>query len=268
MELIQHTIDYARPDTPISITGLGDLHVGNAGFDERYFLKQRKQLLDCEAHVVLLGDVIDSIVLNDKRSDTSCIDRRFMGEEDRLIDECYYHALDLLEPFRGKLIGCVEGNHEEAFRKQSQVDLTYRLARDLGCPYLKGGAYVHLLFRRGKASYSRGLYATHGCGGATTYGAKFNKLISLRDLIDADFYFCGHMHDRLTKIIPRLGASKYDNKLTLANHPMAFLATGAYLQTYREGVSGYGERKCYKPVTMGCAVFEIEPESGDIEVRG
>lgn len=270
MELVEKEIKYKRSTVPVTLTAVGDLHVGNAGFDEDYFLEQRKEILKRNAHTILVGDLMDSILISDKRYESGCLDQRFATPQklDCLIDECYYHTLDLLKPIRHLILGCVEGNHEETLRKRTQTDVTKRLSMELGVPYLHGGGYISMVLRRGKATRQRGIYAAHGSGGASTYGSKINKLLGMRDIMEADFYVCGHMHDRLTKVIPRLGCKKSINGLGLTNRPMAFMATGAYLQTYREGVSGYGERKMYKPVTMGCAFFQLYPEEGKVKICG
>lgn len=270
MELIDKEISYKRSTVPVTLTAVGDLHIGNAGFDEEYFLDQMKEVKKRNAYTVLVGDLLDAILTSDKRYESGCLDERYGTPKklDCLIDECYYDLVEYLKPIRHLVLGCVEGNHERTLRKRTQTDITKRLSRELGVPYLRGSGYINLVLRRGQATRSRGIYAAHGSGGASTYGSKINKLLAMRDVIDADIYMCGHMHDRLTKVIPRLGAKKHDGELSLTNRPMAFMATGAYLQTYREGVSGYGERKGYKPVTMGCAFFQLYPEEGKVKICG
>lgn len=266
IELVERTIPYTRRDVPLTFTAVGDLHVGNAGFDRDYFLKQRKDIIDRNAYTVLVGDLMDMILMSDKRHDAAMIDERYIGDLDDMVGDCLDDVIALFEPMKHLILGVVEGNHEEAFRRRAQLNVTKRIADALGVPDLKGGAYIRTVLKRGRSRNKRGIFATHGAGGATTYGSKMNRLIALRDVIDADIYMQGHVHDLLVKIIPRLECFKYSDRLGLSNHPMAFMCTGSYLQTYKEGASGYGERRTYKPVTMGCGYIDVYPEDNEMRV--
>jgi len=265
--LSEFTIPYRRKSDKILLTGIGDLHIGNVGFDEKYFLKTRKWILQNNVYVILMGDLMDCIDATDKRFELSSLDPRFRDRLGDLQDACYEYLLSLLTPIKDNIIGVVTGNHEDKLKKKFQTDITKRLANDLGKKYLGYTGLMMLTFRRGKFSRVFRLWYHHGHGGSRTTGGKLNNIERKRQDWDADLYMMNHVHGIATSRKVRLTIDKHKNgELYIKEKPQAFIINGSFMRTYTIGHSGYGEKAGYPIEKMGCATFQITPETGDIHV--
>jgi len=52
------------------------------------------------------------------------------------------------------------------------------------------------------------IYAHHGSKGGGTPGPKVNAMHALMGWADADIYIAGHVHDALTRVVPRYTAPR------------------------------------------------------------
>lgn len=107
MHVEQLTVPYSSENDTWRLSGIGDMHVGNAGFQEKEFLAARKAVLDQGINVILMGDLADCIGVRDKRADLESVDPRYYGSLSRYVDASLDHLKELLEPMRGSVLGVV-----------------------------------------------------------------------------------------------------------------------------------------------------------------
>ena len=102
---------------------IGDFHVGSTTFHEEGFLEIREQIIeDGSARVVVGGDLIEAITIDDRRFDMETNDPAL-----RLPLQQCEKVVELLEPIKKKIVCVLEGNHERKLRKYGY------LVRDVIC---------------------------------------------------------------------------------------------------------------------------------------
>jgi len=84
MRYLEKVIPYKRETDDIKISGLGDMHIGNAGVDYPALDRSIKFILDNDCYVVGMGDYIEGILPNDPRFCMSAADKRLS----------YYNIID------------------------------------------------------------------------------------------------------------------------------------------------------------------------------
>lgn len=142
------------------------------------------------AFVFLLGDMVNCATLDSKSSPF---------EQDMNLSEQVENIVALLNPIKDKIVGAVDGNHENRLVKYSGYSPTISICERLGSvPYFghSGVVIFRLGCRDGKSPrHSFTGYFHHTTGGGRTVGSKLNRVDMLRDIIpNADFYCGGHNH--------------------------------------------------------------------------
>jgi predicted phosphodiesterase len=264
LDPLEVPIPYASHSDTWRITGLGDLHVGNVGFQEDEFVKARQAILDNDIHVILMGDLIDGICCRDKRHDYQSLDPRFFHDLYRYVDATYDHLITLLEPLRDNIIAIVRGNHEDTLLSDYQRDITYDLARELNKPYLGISGFVQLAFKRSRFCRRMNIFCHHGSGSSITRGGKVNRVDRLLQGYDADIYMIGHMHEPMSWKSVSLGVSKNGKSLGLRQRYRAGMVCSSFLATVGRNTTLYGEKRMYNPVAFELNYLEITPETGRI----
>lgn len=117
-----------------------------------------------------------------------------MYEEDIHSQEQFEFIKRVLTPLARakKLIGLHDGNHEMRARKNGLNPIKI-LADDLGIPYL-GYMAMH------KWIVGDQLYravTVHGSSGARTSSGRLQALKRITDVVEADLYMMGHLHDQV-----------------------------------------------------------------------
>jgi len=108
------------------------------------------------------------------------------------------------------------------------------------------------------------VFGHHGAGYAQTPGGKLNRLVQFMQSFVADIYFCGHVHDKVGRREPALGANADCTKIEA--YERVGVISGSYLKTYAQGTTTYGEQRGYRPTTLGAATVRINPDKR--KVRG
>lgn len=227
------------------------------------------------------GDYCEFIGHTDKRFDPDCVADwvriKDMGDLGRVGMK---QLRDLFKPIRNKCLGLLIGNHEKRYELVTeQESLHHWLCTELDVPNLEYSALFDLLFvRRPRLSVPKlqlkspprvhgarerfRIFAHHGAGFAQTPGGKLNKLIQFMQSFDADIYFCGHVHDKVSRKEPAIGANEACNKLV--ERERLGVVSGSYLKTYQQNVTTYGEQRGYRPTSLGAAVVNINPETREM----
>jgi predicted phosphodiesterase len=238
----------------LEIYTISDLHIGDGLWDEKATVKIIEKIeKNPYALVILNGDILNnatkggvSDVYGQKLSPMEQIDR----------------AKRLLLPIKDKIICINTGNHESRTYKNDGVDLTEVLAMELGLAHLYSptGTLMFIRFGAIRKDKSRKLgvkqicytiYATHGCGGGKTAGAKVNRLVQLAGIVDADCYIHSHTHlpaslkEAFYRTDTRNGKAYLVDKL--------FVNTNAFL-----GYGGYGETYGFKPASIAMPIIYLD----------
>jgi predicted phosphodiesterase len=226
----------------------GDLHYGHPNCD----VKAAKGYLDWarkhDAWVLLMGDLLEN---SSKESVGAGVYEQIMNP-----DEQKYEIIEMLEPYKDLCLGLLTGNHEERTFKHSGHDPSRAIAKMLGIPYLRYGAFLRLTV--GKEGYT--VYATHGGSGSATSAGKLNAVKKLATWVSADIYLMGHMHDLLVDSSIRKTLD-LRNKI-VKDRRQTFCVTGSFL-TFEDS---YSEMKGYSPGRIGSPRIRLSGESEDTHV--
>jgi len=173
------------------------LWIADAHYDSKYcdLNKLKKDMTEAQ-YIIVSGDFFDVM--------EGYFDRRRSGKDERFKKTLYINDLIdetvlFLEPFKDKIIGWNKGNHELAFEKYSQIDLTAEIFKRLKIDVPRHGmqGYYVLSFhnKASKHSYSTVIFHTHntGFGGRRSKGANAADIL-LGERPDADVIIGEHSH--------------------------------------------------------------------------
>ena len=270
MEICRKAIKYKSRSEVFNLIPLSDIHLGNAGCDIPRFKAMVQWIKDTpNCYWIGLGDYLDSICISDKRFDPLSIDPEYRIKDlSNLVNQQLTYLLTILLPIKDKCICIYTGNHEEALRQHSYIDIGLELARKLDVPYMGYDGFIQLIFKRegdrdGKQpSSSYDIYCTHGFGGSRRSGGKVNKMEDVAHNFDADLVIMAHEHKKIiAPPVLRLGLNsggKLIQKKQLA------VMSGSFLRGYVEGHSSYVERFGYPPTDLGMVRIQLKPDVHDL----
>lgn len=249
---------------------IGDMHVGNKGFDESDFRRVIKIVQrDANARWFFMGDGAECINLSDPRFKLENIPPMFHQHLENLPQVQVNHVCNLLEPIKGKCIGFHAGNHEEKILQHTKsIDPMF----DYGCLFPKaaknlgrGVGGTRLRFKDGAHIDTVKVFTTHGHTAAVTDGAKINRLKRLADSFpNFDVYAMGHVHKITVDQEPALDISER-GKLKLIEDERTFILSGCYFKTYQEGHASYGEIRNYRATRIGSPYIKIKFSENKIQ---
>ncbi len=246
MEKISKIVPVAEQ---IEIIPLGDLHLGsqNCRVDKiKDMIKYISQQKDC--YVILMGDIFDCILGNDKRLDLSERGRAFLD----ILDD----ATTLLTPIKEKIVCGLIGNHEYKLRKDGIGDPIFHLAERLGFKWAGFSCFVK--FRAIPKTHRESLviYCHHGWFAGRMRGSKVNNIERLAQHYEADVYIVGHSHDIFSTRSVKISWGGDKNIL--------FVNSGSFLETAPKGTVSYSERAGYPPQKLGVVKLKWYPKQGKI----
>jgi len=259
-------IPYARSDE-FHIYPIGDEHEGTEHHSGKALARQVEIVKnDPFGMWIGMGDKAECITPSDPRWDVGVISDWVKPDN---IAECETeHWIETHLPIQKQCIGLLEGNHEDALRIHSHVDIQANICKRFKVVNLGYSCFIRFIFRRKKSTESHQFigFFTHGSGWAITKGAKLNKLQRLMEAFDADLYATGHMHDIITDTKPYL---TLDANNRIKQKEKVGAVTGCWFRTYSQDIrASYGEKKSYPPTAIGCPVFTIKPSTQEIKVEG
>ena len=184
-------LEVAIPEEHGYLIPIGDVHFGDKGFK-----KVRDKLtgyLDWimerpNAYTFLMGDIFN---VAGRGTPTSPF------ESDSAE---YERALYFFEPYKSRIIGAIDGNHEHNMYKEFGASPLSFFCRELDIPYCKYSAIVRFKVGKRKNSGNRYFqnyfgYFHHTTGGGRTVGGKLNRVAKLRDIVEGVDFLCGgHNH--------------------------------------------------------------------------
>lgn len=253
MKVITQKIKYKYGDI-IKIKPISDVHYGNQYCDIKAFKDYMKSEDDEKTYFIGIGDLYDSILPSDPRY----IKHADGLEDTAVLDQAINQMVEILEPYKDRIIGIGRGNHESQILKRHGTDSIKRTANRLGVPNLGYSGLIRLVLSEGTG---RGRTVViryhHGWGGGSrTQGADLTKYAKDPNHWDADVFVYGHVHKKQYDEIDRLGLSGE----TLISRNKIICICGTFLKTYSTTAdSTYSEENGYPPVSIGGLVIHIRP---------
>ena len=247
---------------PLSDTHVGDPSaLGGSNEEGRFATKKFRSMVQYikdkpYAYTFLMGDLFDAVI---KTSLGSVYDQEYnlKTAKEFLTAE--------LAPIKDKILGAIDGNHEERILKaigdSPLNDLCYRLGINYfpnWCGYLYLSVGNNKDFKNDKRRpYVYTAYMHHLIGGGATIGGKFNRVKKLQLMVMADIYCGAHVHLKgVTKekyIIPDIRGK------SLTGIQQMYCLTGSFM-----GYSDYSIKGMYERPSTGAVRIRLngEPTKG------
>ncbi|MDD5353296.1 MAG: hypothetical protein PHS93_09070 [Candidatus Omnitrophica bacterium] len=173
---------------------IGDLHIGDKSFSK----EGEKKLIGYlswvaerpNAFIFLMGDIFNVAGRNTKTTPFETD----VGE--------YEKAIELFKPYKEKIIGALDGNHEYRMIDEFGISPMQLFCRELNVPYCKYSAMIRFKVGKREDDISSNrfrqnyfVYGHHTSGGGTTIGGKLNRVAKLSNIVEGcDVLLGGHNH--------------------------------------------------------------------------
>ena len=221
----------------ITIIPIADVHIGDK-LSNLKLLKEALQRIKDEPNTftIINGDLCNMALKNSK-SDVYSDNLSPM--------EQVLTATELLEGIKNKILVISTGNHEDRTKKETNIDVTRLIAKQLGIEDRYADAWWYLYLTFGKDIKGRaityGITGIHGYGGGRKSGGKINRLEDMSQVVIADLYLMSHTHKPISTknciYIP------YYQSRALSKQEMYYLMTNSFL----ESDGGYAEKMGFAP---------------------
>ena len=191
-ELIYYAHNLSSEFEEVDIVPISDAHYGHLLFSKKHFMRTLEFLEKPNVFGFLNGDLTESTLRTSKGE----IFKQVGSPEDQR-DQ----MIEWLYPYKEKLLGAVDGNHEDRIWKEAGIHIVKDIAKALGIPYRPEGLLHKVSFGNGNnrtenRPFVFWFYQTHGYGGARTKSAKAVKVERVATWIHSDFY-CLHPHTKV-----------------------------------------------------------------------
>ena len=229
----------------VKLIPLGDVHLGDKSCDKKLFEGTLQYIEESGSQVIGMGDLINA----GTKSSVSDI----YSEVGNPMTE-FEEMIEYLEPIKKNIFGLLYGNHEYRIWKESGINITKMMAKELDTKYLGFACFTKL--KVGKQNYS--IYATHGSSGAWTPEGKLRAVRRIGEYVDSDLILYGHVHDLAVQTEERRKIN-YKKKI-VEKKKKYYVLTGHFLN-YEDS---YAERKNYKPGKKGVAKIKFYGDRWDL----
>lgn len=272
MEFRKHEIKYRSKAEWINIIPIGDLHIGNAGFDLQAFKDLISWMENKENTFWLgMGDYIDAINYSDPRFDPKTIAVKYFaeGDIDKIIQMQIADFCDLIEPVKDRCIGLLRGNHEETIRKHYHYDVLYEVIKELDLKRdlaLYDTAIVRLNAKYESNPHDRrvfDIFCAHGNVGGRTYGYKANRISELHKYFIADIYLLAHSHIKQAQLATQIFFNSRGQEM---KKKIIDAYTGCFLRGYEKNKTSYVEKYMLPPTDIGVVKIQVRPHDRDKHV--
>lgn len=266
MQTYSQTIPFRSYRSEFHLWFVGDVHAGSRACDEQKFVETIARIRHDEYAVVfLMGDLAEYIPRGEWRYNEPMV-ADWVRRNDVSASELDW-LIEKLTPIRSKILGAIQGNHEETLEDVWNQAAHQRLCETLQIKNLGYSALVRLHFKqknrgRGGQCSRLDLFLHHGWGGGRSDGADLNRFNELQRDYLADLYIAGHTHRYFAiKSIRHLlnHHDLLDVRSVLAGR------SGTYLRTIVEGATNYAERRAMRPVQTGSLCVVYRPSIHDFE---
>lgn len=208
---IQKDKDYTE------VVFFGDVHLGSAYSDVERAQRMLDYCLEKNIYVFCMGDIMEAA---NRYSVGAGVYEQISPQAQ--LDKVYAMFADLSK--RRLILGWLQGNHEFRIFKETGIDVSKIICRELRIPYLGFAGWN--LWRVGNESYT--IYAFHGASGARFAYTKMKSAVDIAlYLNDVDVVAIGHVHDILINSINRQYVDKRNK--TVGFQKCHIIVTGHYL---------------------------------------
>ena len=258
----QHFVK-ARPGDAWRLYTIADVHLGNNGCAEDSFARYVERIRrDPRGLWIGIGDYIDAISYRDKRFSPDALPPWIKPPDlARLGERLFAYFAHCVKPIAGKCIGIAWGNHEWQLMHDTEGhDRWDRLVNGLGVKDLGIAALIDLVFDLGGCRREKFRIAVHhGRGAAMTPGGKLNAMrqFAVETFPRCDIMISGHIHEALDTDVCGVDADEKCERIIDCTR--LAVSAGTFLRTYTQDFVGYGERKGYRPTSLGNTVIVIDP---------
>ena len=231
----------------ITIIPISDVHIG----DKTSNLKAFKEVLERiktepNTFTILNGDICNFALKNSK-SDVY----EGLSPMTEILE-----AIKYLKEIKEKVLCITSGNHEDRLVRETNIDATYLLAKELGLEEVYAPSWWYLYLSFGKTNKNRPVLYTisgyHGFGGSASTGAKANKVKKMSQVVLADVYLMSHVHEPInTKGI--IFAPDYQHK-SIVKKEMYYCISNSFVEY--EG--SYAEKMGLIPSNTGINEIELD----------
>lgn len=255
---------------------VGDIHFGEPGADVDKFRQIMDEAKRENRKVILMGDLITSIIVRDKRYEVDVHDKTFSDQQD------FLH--DILEKYDDIIELVLKGNHEETVIKK-QGDFLENMCERYDVNY--GGYCVNILYEKHiddaheeQITPTFTAYYNHGSK-SFNYRAgekkrqETNKKIRLKDVLgngkEADLYVQGHCHEGIMYVDPfemRLvnkGNGEYEEEYIQTGERKTYISTPSLYRAHQS--ESYAARKDLSPTEIGYVDLEWNDDLSVNDIR-
>lgn len=224
---------------------LSDLHIGDKGFTKKSEEKLKQNIewvrTTKNAFACLNGDVLNVATRTSLSSPF---------EQEKNLEQQIDKAVELLKPIKHKIVGAIDGNHEQRLANYTGYSPTIAICRELGIDYMQNSALY--IFRMGLVNNRKSsresfiVYCHHTTYGGRTIGGKMNRINMLRDIVaNADVYIGSHNH--MVGAIPAITLMVNKDTGKVNEIRQMIVDSGSYL----EWNESYAERAMLPPMRIG-----------------
>lgn len=247
IRLNQQTLSPTRGKKYAEVVFIGDSHFGSPQFDRERFLSMLSFCLKTRIHVFLMGDLIELATRHSVGA--GVYDQDFKGQTQ------HEQMVEWLTPLskHNLILGSLAGNHEARVYKETGVDISKMLAKELCVPYLGDACWN--LFRVNGESYT--IYSLHGRTGSKFDGTALLALERLAAPFHADMVVMGHAH----KCISSSVLMQVVRNGRVKEHKKHLLITGSYLK-----YGGYAQTFGLPPSKLGSPKVKFMSDKHDISI--
>ena len=257
-KIIRINLNEERGETleGITILPIADVHIG----DKLANLKLLREALlriknEPNTYTIINGDLCNMALKNSK----SDVYSDSLSPMEQVIK-----TTELLEDIKDKILVIGTGNHEDRTKKETNIDVTRLIARELGIEDRYADSWWYLYLTLGKDRKGRGITygitGIHGYGGGRKSGGKINRLEDMSQVVIADLYLMSHTHKPISTksciYIP------YYQSKTLTKEEMYYLMTNSFL----ESDGGYAEKMGFPPSNTSLTEAHLDGAKKKIKV--
>lgn len=231
----------------LTIIPISDVHIG----DKTANLKAFKEVLERikkepNTYTILNGDICNFAFKNSK-SDVY----EGLSPMTEILE-----AIKYLEQIKSKVLVICSGNHEDRLIRDSNIDATYLIAKELGLEEVYSPSLWYLYLSFGNTNKNRpALYTIsgfHGSGSSTTSSGKLGKVKKMSQVVLADVYLMSHVHEPInTKGI--IFVPDYQHK-SIVKKEMYYCISNSFVEY--EG--SYAEKMGLIPSNTGINEIELD----------
>lgn len=233
--------------TYAEVVFFGDVHIGS-----RFSLIDRAQAMidycvDHHIYLMCMGDMMEAAT---RYSVGAGVYEQINPDEQ--IDKVIAMLGDAAK--KKLILGYLMGNHEFRIMKETGIDVSRIICRELDIPYLGFSGWQ--LWRVGEQNYT--VYTLHGSTSARFAQTKLKAVIDVALYFNADIVAHAHTHDI---VIHAFLKEELDRKTQILNQRKSYvIITGHYL----DYCGSYAQMKGYAPGKIGSPKIKLFGDRFDI----